>query len=581
MAEAIALQTRRQQVIEQPQRNRLGERTGFADRADAHRAAGLAVAAGNQRAGLRQQLLLHAPQRRAEADAARVGVVDEDARRRTHTGCLFCRLPTRKDTRCVFFSRIHRQADVARVAHQQQLRHLLHGKRQADHAVAAVVSRVGKSVHHRERNLEPVRRGVHLLLGQVELARADVLVGVELDLLEADHPRHHVHFPVQRDARRIGGEAIEDGHLGVGDRGRVVIAVHFPDVRLAAHEVELFDLEDLALHHVDGLGMQRRQRAREVGLANHLRSVGVIGDDKVVGRDRPQAHGVGRVRLARPMPLPWFVVMAGPVHEARLLQHAQHFLHVHLAVRLLRGERQFERRALHVVHQDVQVVGIDQRMFGRGVEEVRGVAHHELVDRRAGRHHHRRRLAAAAAGAAGALPRRGNRAGIAGHHAHVERADVDAELERVGRDHAAHLAGAQAFLDLAPAQRQVAAAIAANALGHAGHVLEVFLEIGRQNLGGEPALREHDHLQVAAQELPRHAPRFGDVRLADAKLAIHHRRIDEDEELLASRGAAFVDERERPFRQPLRQLRRVGDGRRRADELRIRSVVPADALQAP
>ena len=138
-----------------------------------------------------------------------------------------------------------------------------------------------------------------------------------------------------------------------------------------------------------------------------------------------------------------------------------------LPVRFLGRERQLERRALHVIDEDVQVVGIDERVLGRGVEEERRVPHHELIDRRARRHHHRRRLPGAAAGAAGALPRRGNRAGIAGHHAHVERADVDAELERVGRDHAAHLPGAQALLDLAPAQRQIAAAIAADALRHA------------------------------------------------------------------------------------------------------------------
>ena len=69
-----------------------------------------------------------------------------------------------------------------------------------------------------------------------------------------------------------------------------------------------------------------------------------------------------------------------------------------------------------------------------------------------------------------------------------------------------------------------------------GHVLEILLEIRRQDLGRQPALREDDHLQVAAQELARDAPRFGEVRAADAELAIDDRRIDEDED--TSRRAA-------------------------------------------
>ena len=56
--------------------------------------------------------------------------------------------------------------------------------------------------------------------------------------------------------------------------------------------------------------------------------------------------------------------------------------------------------------------------------------------------------------------------GIAEQHRHVEAADVDAQLEGVGGDDAQHRAVAQAALDLAPLQRQVAAAVAADhALG--------------------------------------------------------------------------------------------------------------------
>ena len=115
-----------------------------------------------------------------------------------------------------------------------------------------------------------------------------------------------------------------------------------------------------------------------------------------------------------------------------------------------------------MVEQDVQVVGIDERVLRRGVEEIRRVAHDELIDRRAARDEHGRRSRRAPAGAAGALPGRGDRAGIAGHHRDVERADVDAELERVGGNDGAHLTLAQPALDFAAAIRQVAATIAAD-----------------------------------------------------------------------------------------------------------------------
>ena len=196
------------------------------------------------------------------------------------------------------------------------------------------------------------------------------------------------------------------------------------------------------------------------------------------------------------------------MHEAALLEDAEHLLDVVPAELLRGGERQLERRALHVIDQDVQVVRIDQRVLGRRVEEVRRVADDELIERRAAGDEHRRRAAAAAAGAAGALPGGGDRARIAGHHADVERADVDPELQRVGRDDGAHAALAQSLLDLAPALRQVAAAIAADLIARARRAVEVVLEIRRQDLGRQPALREDDHLQLALQELARRRGAF-------------------------------------------------------------------------
>ena len=244
-------------------------------------------------------------------------------------------------------------------------------------------------------------------------------------------------------------------------------------------------------------------------------------------------------------------------------------------------ERQLECRALHVIEQDVQVVRIDQRVLGDASKKVRRVADDELIDRRAARDEHRRGPRRSAAGAAGALPRRGDRAGIARHHRHVERADVDPELQRVRRDHRAHLSLAQPALDLAPPVRQVAAAVPADHVRRARRALERILQIRRQDLDREAALREQDQLQVVPQELERDPAGLGEVRPPDAELRVDDRRVDEQEELLAARRAVLLDQLERTAGQPFGQLARVRDGRRRADEDRIRAVVPADALEPP
>ena len=138
---------------------------------------------------------------------------------------------------------------------------------------------------------------------------------------------------------------------------------------------------------------------------------------------------------------------------------------------------------------------------------------------------------------------------------------------------------AQAPFDIATAVGEIAAAIAADDVGGAGRTVERILEIRREELDRQPALGEHDQLQLVLQELERDAARFGQVRSADAELGIHHRRVDEEEELLPARRAALVDELERLPGQPFRQFAGVRDRRRRADEHRVRPIVPAHALQ--
>ncbi len=229
----------------------------------------------------------------------------------------------------------------------------------------------------------------------------------------------------------------------------------------------------------------------------------------------------------------------------------------------------------------MQVVGIDERPLGRRVEEIGRVANDELIERRAAGHHHRGGSAGPPPRASRALPRGGDRARISRHDADIERADVDAEFQRVGGDDGPHRTVAQPLLDLAATVRQIPAAIAADALLRPGLPLEIVLQVRRQNLGGETALGKDDELEVALEEFGGDAPGLAEIRAPDTQLMVDDGRVDEDEELLAARRTALVDQLERPFGQALGQLPRIRNRRRRTDEDRIRSVVPAYPAQPP
>ena len=101
---------------------------------------------------------------------------------------------------------------------------------------------------------------MHLVLGHLQLARAHVLVRVELDLLEAHHLRGDVHLAVAA-ARVVGGllrEGVEDLHLRVADGIRVVVHVDWPHIGFSFVEVQMLDMVLLALVDVDRFRMNGR-----------------------------------------------------------------------------------------------------------------------------------------------------------------------------------------------------------------------------------------------------------------------------------------------------------------------------------
>ena len=144
-----------------------------------------------------------------------------------------------------------------------------------------------------------------------------------------------------------------------------------------------------------------------------------------------------------------------------------------------------------------------------------------------------------------------------------------------------HPALAQAPLDLAPLERQVAAAVAADdALGSRLR-LERLLQVRDENLGREPRRGEDDRLQALAEERERDVAGRVEGRSPDAELPVHDRRVVDREVAVAPRRAAAVDERHLPLGEDLGQLLRVADRGRGADELRPRAVELAQPPQPP
>ena len=419
---------------------------------------------------------------------------------------------------------------------------------------------------------------MHLVLGHLQIARAHVLVRVELDLLEAHHLRGHVHLAVDPPRSPSGFflEAVEDLHLRVGDGVGVVVDLGLAHVDPALLVVVLLHVVRPAFEDVDGFLVDHGGGRVVVDLGDDARLAGDVLHHEVVRGHAAQAHRVGGIALARPVP-----ASARAVQQLLALEEGQDLREVFLAEALVVGEGQLEGRALHVGEQDVQVLGVDAALLGGAAEEVVGVLRDELVEGRRVGHQHRYRRAAAPARAPSLLPGRSHAAGITEEHGRVEAADVDAQLEGVRGDDAEHRALAQPALDLAALQGQIAAAVAADDALRSRPRLEGFFQIGHQDLGGQARGREHDGLHALGQERQGHVAGAVQGRLADAELPVHHRRVVDREVLLAPRRAASVDERHLAARHPLGQLLGVADGGRAAEELRVGPVEAAEPLQPP
>ncbi len=149
----------------------------------------------------------------------------------------------------------------------------------------------------------------------------------------------------------------------------------------------------------------------------------------------------------------------------------------------------------------------------------------------------------------------------------VEEADVDPELERVGRGDAEQLPFDEPPLDVATLLGRVPRAVGGEPIGGRGvHPLdgEAVDELRRL-----AALREADGPQAACRELREQSRRLAERARAQAEVDVEKRRVPDHDLAFRFRRGVEVDDRRGLTRERLRELARVRDRRGSEQELRV------------
>ena len=193
---------------------------------------------------------------------------------------------------------------------------------------------------------------------------------------------------------------------------------------------------------------------------------------------------------------------------------------------------------------------------------------------------------ATAPGAPRLLPGRCYSSRISHQYGHVEAADVDPELEGVGRDDGLHHARAEVALDLAAELGEIAASVAADQLGVAPVLPRAVLQILDEDLDLRARADEEDGL-VGFRPLGRRRedrgelPRLLERVAAQPRDRVQERRIIDGKLFFAARRAVALDDRDVAPRELAQVFGGIGDGGARRDESWVRPVVSRDADEAP
>ena len=314
-------------------------------------------------------------------------------------------------------------------------------------------------------------------------------------------------------------------------------------------------------------------RVRAVALDEAEERAGVAVDDRERLARRPSAARRGRrgsrvpSRRSRPT-----------CARARGARRARGALRCRASRRRSSYERRLERRREDVRVEDARVGVVEDRRLDPPREERLRLAREELVERVVARDEDREPPVAPARAPPLLAERRDGSREADGDRA-VEEADVDPELERVGRGDAEQLALDQAPLDLAALLGRVAGAVGREP--RCGRGVDALGGEAVDQLGRLAALREADRPQASRRELREQAGGVAERARAQAELGVEERRVPDDDLALGSRGRVAVDDRRRLAGQLERELAGVGDRRRGEQELRLGVVDPREPPQPP
>ena len=184
------------------------------------------------------------------------------------------------------------------------------------------------------------------------------------------------------------------------------------------------------------------------------------------------------------------------------------------------------RRGQDVAGLDVRVLVIQDRRLDRAAEELVGMAAEELVERVLARDVDGEPLGPPA-GAPPHLAKARDRAGEGHADRGVELADVDAELERVGRDHAEEVARDEAVLDLAALLRRVARAVRGDPRGEvlAPALLQAKAGEALDQLDPLARAQEADRPHALGDEVGQELRALREGRAAALRALVDHGRV--------------------------------------------------------
>ncbi len=270
---------------------------------------------------------------------------------------------------------------------------------------------------------------------------------------------------------------------------------------------------------VHGALVHGRERALPLHEAEH-RSRGHVDDGDRLGAGGAQCHPPGRIVASGPHDARrCFAQLAGLDQRPGALEGC---VAERLAVVLV--ERPLEGRREHVPVQDPRVGVVEDGCLDPPAQKRLRLAHEELVECVLARDEHREPVAPPA-GSAPLLAEARHGAREADGDCAVEEADVDAELERVGRRDAEQLAGDQPPLDLAPLGGRVPRPVGGETSGRLG--VEPLGREAVDQLGGLAALGEADRSQAARDELGEQPRALAERARPQLQRLVQQRRVPE------------------------------------------------------